>query len=67
MITLDSALATARSTLATIAERAEQHGYYAGDRSPGYAPLTWGWLTIRSGLGRSLDARTTSSGTNTTC
>jgi hypothetical protein len=33
VITLD-ALATARRTLATVAERAEQHGYYAGAHTP---------------------------------
>jgi DNA-binding ferritin-like protein len=30
VITLDTARTTARQTLATVAERAEQHGYYAG-------------------------------------
>jgi hypothetical protein len=34
MITLAAALATARQTLATVTERAEQHGYYAGARTP---------------------------------
>jgi hypothetical protein len=34
MITLDTALTTARRTLATVAERAEQHGYYAGAHTP---------------------------------
>ena len=34
VITLDTALATARRTLATVAERAEQHGYYAGAHTP---------------------------------
>jgi hypothetical protein len=30
MISLDTALTTARQTLATVTERAEQHGYYSG-------------------------------------
>jgi hypothetical protein len=34
MISLDAALATARHSLATVAERAEQHGYYAGAHTP---------------------------------
>jgi hypothetical protein len=34
VITLDAALAAARRTLATVAERAEQHGYYAGAHTP---------------------------------
>jgi hypothetical protein len=34
MITLDAALAAARQTLATVTERAEQHGYYAGAHTP---------------------------------
>lgn len=34
MITLEAALTTARQTLATVAERAEQHGYYAGAHTP---------------------------------
>jgi hypothetical protein len=34
VITLEAALATARETLATVAERAEQHGYYAGAHTP---------------------------------
>jgi hypothetical protein len=34
MITLDAALATARQALATVTERAEQHGYYAGAHTP---------------------------------
>jgi hypothetical protein len=34
VITLEAALATARETLATVAERADQHGYYAGAHTP---------------------------------
>jgi hypothetical protein len=33
MITLDAALTTAQQTLATVAERAERHGYYSGART----------------------------------
>jgi hypothetical protein len=33
MITLNTALAAARHTLATVTERAEQRGYYTGDRT----------------------------------
>lgn len=33
MITLETALATARQTLSTVAERAAQRGYYTGDRT----------------------------------
>jgi hypothetical protein len=32
-ITLETALATARQTLASVAERAKQHGYYSGART----------------------------------
>jgi hypothetical protein len=34
VITLETALTTARQTLATVTERAEQHGYYAGAHTP---------------------------------
>jgi hypothetical protein len=34
MISLGTALTTARQTLATVTERAEQHGYYAGAHTP---------------------------------
>ncbi len=33
MITLDSALETARQTLASVTERAERQGYYTGART----------------------------------
>ncbi|MGA2829639.1 MAG: hypothetical protein ABSF03_26415 [Streptosporangiaceae bacterium] len=33
MITLDTALAAARHTLATVTERTERHGYYSGART----------------------------------
>jgi hypothetical protein len=33
VITLDTALTTARQTLATVNERAEQRGYYSGART----------------------------------
>lgn len=33
MITLDTALTTARHTLATVTRRAAQGGYYTGDRT----------------------------------
>jgi hypothetical protein len=32
-ITLETALTTARQTLASVAERAKQHGYYSGART----------------------------------
>jgi hypothetical protein len=32
-ISLDTALATARQTLASVAERAKQHAYYSGART----------------------------------
>jgi hypothetical protein len=34
VITLDTALTVARRTLAVVTERAEQRGYYTGDRTP---------------------------------
>lgn len=34
MITLEAALTTARHVLATVDQRAEQHGYYAGAHTP---------------------------------
>jgi hypothetical protein len=34
MISLGTALTTARQTLATVTERAEQHGYHAGAHTP---------------------------------
>jgi hypothetical protein len=34
VITLEAALDAARETLATVAERADQHGYYAGAHTP---------------------------------
>jgi hypothetical protein len=34
VITLETALTAARRTLDTVTERAEQRGYYTGDRTP---------------------------------